>query len=287
MDKIKNKELFDTRPCCFPDLDPAQFEEIARASHDPKLIDFFYRFCEANVLPTTLRSALTEEEAIELQNDFLSRSFNEFADITLTYFQKLNLYESLNTNYLKYLKPFELNFITSHMYDELGTPFQSTSSNVLNLYLETLSPLEETLNIRSFIEKSFNTSTDANLTTNYPFISINMGIQGNILKNSIDNVNKELEYYAIHGYNSQLKELTLPDALQMAISKALSCYDKFKPSVYITNSLGPNNKPINIEVMPGQRIVLTENPNLNFFGTEHSVEPIRYVLKKKLAIYDY
>ena len=75
MDKPKDREAFDMRPCCFPDLNPAEFEEIASQSQNPLLTEFFYRYCEAIILPTTMRVALSEEEAIELQEDFLSKSF--------------------------------------------------------------------------------------------------------------------------------------------------------------------------------------------------------------------
>ena len=284
MDKIKNREAFDERSYCFPDLDPAQFEEIAYQSKDPLLMEFFYRYCEAIILPTTMGAAFSEEEAKELQEDFLSRSFREFADITLKYLKEFNQYDKNYLKTLEYYKPFDLTFISSHLCDETDYPFEANSSNMLNSFLEVLSPYPETLEIREFIEKNYHNEKDLYLGKFNPSISLNMGIQGKLSDNGIAELNDMIALWYVHGYSARVEPLKLPDALQMAFAKALSDYEGFKPSVFITDSLGPNNLPIVVYAKQRNRVILSENPDLSFFGPDNEVEPIRTVLKKKLKL---
>ena len=228
--------------------------------------------------------ALSEEEAIELQEDFLSKSFREFADITLKYFQKFNQYDQNYLSTVNYHKPFDLTFISSHLFDETGYPFEANSANTLNSFLQFLSPYPETLEIREFINNNRHNERDLSLAKLHPNISLNMGIQGKLSDHGIEELNDLIALWYVHGYSARVESLKLPDALQMAFSKALSDYEGFKPSVFITDSLGPNNLPIVVYSKQGERVVLSENPNLAFFGLDNDVEPIRNVLKKKLKL---
>lgn len=242
------------------DYTPAQLGEWAqRIFHYPRISNLLNRRATPIMLPGSLKAAFTPKEIRRFQdggNDV--RAFWELADLSdavlmrIPYLSRNNLASPDQQSRI-----FDLSMSVSHVADNDGTVFEANPANLVNLHGDSFSEDEITAKLKHFI--TFRLTQACNSTAAHI-----LEIPGDLPDEDLDTLKDFLAEIkeAGMGHISNFERPQLGHALQSGIARSKAPYPS-KPSMIVSDTLGPNRSPITVHSAPGTKVTLRELSDAN------------------------
>lgn len=248
------------RSLAMRDYTPAQLGEWAHSLFQyPRISNLLNRRATPLMLPGSLKAAFTPKEMRHFQdggNDV--RAFWELADLSdavlvrIPYLRRNNL-----ESHDQQPRLFDLSMAVSHMADNDATVFETNPANLVNLHGDSLSEDARTEELKRFI--TFRLFKACN-----PAAAHILEIPGYLPDEDLATLQMFTEAIkaADCGHISNFERPQLGHALQSGIARSKAPYPT-KPSIIVSDTLGPNGSPITVHSAPGVKVTLRELSDAN------------------------
>lgn len=237
------------------DYNPAQVGEWARRLFQyPRISNLLNNRATPIMLPGSLKAAFTPKEMRRFQdggNDV--RAFWELADLSdAVYTRTPYLARNKMTSIDQQPRLFDLSMAVSHMADYDHTVFETNPANLVNLHGDSLSEDARTEELKRFITFRLFKACD-------PAAAHILEIPGELPDDDLATLKAFLAEIkaAGMGHISEFERPQLGHALQSGIARSKAPYPT-KPSMIVSDTLGPKGSPITVHSAPGVKVTLRE-----------------------------
>lgn len=242
------------------DYDPALIGAWAqRIFQYPRISNLLNNRATPLMLPGSLKAAFTPKEMKRFKDGGSDvKTFWELADLSdavlmrIPYLARNNL-----TSPDQQPRLFDLSMAVSHMADNDHTVFETTPANLVNLHGDSFSEDERTAKLKHFI--TFKLIEACN-----PAAAHILEIPGDLPDEDLATLKDFLAEVKADGWGhiSEFERPQLGHALQSGIARSKAPYPT-KPSMIVSDSLGPNGSPITVHSAPGVKVTLGELSDAN------------------------